>query len=169
VPLDGEVSYGELASKIGLGVSLVRRILRMATTTRIFREPRVGFVAHTANSAIFVRQPLMSALVGQNLDDVLPATVKMSEALQQYGDSEEPGEAALSLAFGIDPKGSYWRFLEEDGKGNRKGYRMERFSQAVAIASQSPGLHMTHVNHGFDWATLRDATVVDVLLFASLS
>ncbi|CAJ2513257.1 Uu.00g013760.m01.CDS01 [Anthostomella pinea] len=52
VPLDGEITYTELADTIGVDPGAVRRIVRLAIAYRIFRDPRPGVVAHSAASRL---------------------------------------------------------------------------------------------------------------------
>lgn len=51
VPIGGGISFAELAEKCGLSEINMRRIFRFAMTYhRVFKEPRKGYVAHTAAS-----------------------------------------------------------------------------------------------------------------------
>ncbi|KAJ6018709.1 hypothetical protein N7522_000776 [Penicillium canescens] len=74
-------------------------------TSRIFREPRPGYVAHTGPSAAFLRNPL-------------------GETLRNYGDSEEPADSTIGRAFGFPEGHTYWDFVANDGEGKNKGWRL---------------------------------------------
>ena len=54
VPLEGEVSYAEVAESIGLDEHMLKRFIRHAITLRVFSEPRKGFVAHTPVSRLLL-------------------------------------------------------------------------------------------------------------------
>ncbi|KAI1850095.1 hypothetical protein JX266_004474 [Neoarthrinium moseri] len=53
VPPGGQVSFGEIAEKMGLEEQLVRRLLRHAMSMHILKEPESGMVAHTKMSKYF--------------------------------------------------------------------------------------------------------------------
>ena len=162
IPLHGEMSYAEIAAKVGFAEYRVHRILRHAMTSRIFRESRPGYVAHTGPSAAFLRNPVLNDWVSFNLGEVWPADTKLAESLQRFGDSEEPAEAAIALAFNF-PKGTtYWDFINNDGEGANKGWRQKRFAQGMKFrAGENPQAH-NHLHNAFDWAGLGKATVIDV-------
>ncbi|CAG8898853.1 unnamed protein product [Penicillium egyptiacum] len=79
VSLDGEVSYAEIAKKVGIPEYRVHRILRHAMTSRIFREARTGYVAHTGPSAAFLRNPVLRDWISFNLDEVRKADTQLVE------------------------------------------------------------------------------------------
>lgn len=89
---------------MGIPEYRVHRILRHAMTSRIFREPRPGYVAHTGPSAAFLRNPVLRDWVSFNLDEVWKADTYLVETLRNYGNSEEPADSAIGRAFGF-PKG----------------------------------------------------------------
>lgn len=162
VPLDGEASFAEIAAKVGLPEAPIRRIIRHAMICRIFCEPRPGYVAHTAASAVFLRTPEICSWVGHNLEEVWPASVKIPDALRLYGDSEEPGESAFNIAFGLPKEIPFFRFVDADGEGDKKGWRMQRFSQAMKYINSGASHNTEYIHAGFDWKGLGGGTVVDV-------
>lgn len=104
VPLDGSISYADLASKVGLPEERVRRFVRQAMTNRVFRESKPGYVTHTAASAVPVRIPSLKSFIGHNTEDGGPASNKVIQALEKWGASEEPAESGFGLAWGLDVK-----------------------------------------------------------------
>jgi len=54
LPVDGEMSFGELAERIGVREGAVRQILRVAMAHRVFSEARKGFVGHSCASSVLV-------------------------------------------------------------------------------------------------------------------
>lgn len=162
IPLYGEMSFADIAAKLDLPEYRVHRILRHAMTFRIFRERRPGYVAHTGPSAAFLKNPLLSDWVSFNLDEVWPADTKLAQALRRYGDSEEPGDSAVGLAYSFPKDKTYWDFVANDGEGENKGWRQKRFAQAMKyVAGGNPHAHH-HLHAAFDWAALGKATVADV-------
>lgn len=162
VPLDGDTSYSEIASKTRLSESQVRRILRHAMTRNIFAEPRPGYIVHTAFSAVLVKMPSLRAWVGHNIDDESRASVRMSDAIEKWGESQDPTESGFNLAFNLGKESNVFGFFENDGEGEKKGWRARRFGLAMECMSAS-GLHdVSHVHRGFDWGAIGKATIVDV-------
>lgn len=82
VPLDGQVSYEELSTAVGIPRTDLKSILRMAMTDFVFHEPSPGFVAHTAASRVLVDSPLARSLVKINIDEMMPAMSKVHEKLR---------------------------------------------------------------------------------------
>ncbi|PQE28730.1 bikaverin cluster-O-methyltransferase protein [Rutstroemia sp. NJR-2017a WRK4] len=54
VPLEGKISYIELASKAGVSELRLKTLARIGMTNRLFAEPEPGFIAHSATSAALV-------------------------------------------------------------------------------------------------------------------
>jgi 6-hydroxytryprostatin B O-methyltransferase len=54
VPLDGKISYSELASKAGVTEERLKSLARMAMTSSLFTEPERGYMAHSITSAALV-------------------------------------------------------------------------------------------------------------------
>ena len=66
VPLDGEISYEELAKATGVHHFELKQVIRFAIVYhRIFIEKRKGYVSHTAGSRELVQDHLAQAGVGQ--------------------------------------------------------------------------------------------------------
>src|SRR5579862_3916688 len=101
VPLHSEVSFGDIAVKVGLSETRLIRLLRYAMTMRVFCEPRTGFVAHTAASVAWLRTPDLSAWIAYNMEERVPGSVRFIDALRKYGESEDPRDTAVHLALGL--------------------------------------------------------------------
>lgn len=71
VPVEGTISYSDLGQKVGLSESRTSRLLKHAYTMMIFYEPQKGFVAHTATSAVLVKNVDLRAWIGHNSDELL--------------------------------------------------------------------------------------------------
>ena len=52
VPLDGKISLKELASKTGLDVDMLTRIVRIAAVNYVFVESPPEMISHTAKSKL---------------------------------------------------------------------------------------------------------------------
>lgn len=163
IPLDEPITFEAVAKKVGLSTDRVTRLLRHSITNNLFEEPRAGYVGHTALSSIIVREPLSRSWILHNFEEI--ATTKFLEAYDKYGETDEPTETATSLAFDYftkHPKDNLWTFLENDGEGEQKGYRMRRFAEAMVWVSGHKNDQDMILATGFDWASLGEATVADV-------
>lgn len=161
VPLDSSISYPDLASKTKLAEGTLRRIIRHAMTNRMFYEPSPDHVAHTAMSAAPVKDPSMKAIIAHCIEESGASSTKQVEALDRYGESQDPRKAAATLAF--DTKGgNIFDFFENDGEGEMKGWRGRRFAEAMRSTTTQRGHQGTAVHEGFDWQSLVEGTVVDV-------
>ena len=78
VPIDGEISFAELADRCGLYEYDLRRIVRYAISHhRMFREPRKGVVAHSAASRQVAESPQLQNLMGLSWDECYPAHARV--------------------------------------------------------------------------------------------
>ena len=73
VPNDSTITLTELQAKTSLDPINLARVLRMAMTNGIFREPSHGVIAHTAASRALAEDEDMQAWVGFCGEDILPA------------------------------------------------------------------------------------------------
>ncbi|KAI4123070.1 MAG: hypothetical protein LQ338_005466, partial [Usnochroma carphineum] len=104
VPLDGEISYADLAAKVGLSEERLRRFIRHAMTSHVFTESRPGYVAHTATSAVPARIPSFRWFIEHMAEDGGPAYPKVIPALEEWGATDQPAESGFGIAFGLDAK-----------------------------------------------------------------
>lgn len=160
MPLNGEASYADIAAKVKLSEDRVRRIVRQAMTNHIFIEPRPGFVAHTASSAAPVRIPSIKPVMDFFAGECCPANAKLIDAMEKWGASEEPARSGYGVAMGLNPdddKDCVFRFAQEDGEGENKGFRMKRIGAAMESIKGTGPYRVEHVQRGFDWAGLGNA------------
>ncbi|KAL8722514.1 MAG: hypothetical protein Q9225_001030 [Loekoesia sp. 1 TL-2023] len=138
IPADKEeISIADMASGIDLDESTVRRILRHAISYRIFCEPRKGFIAHTGASKYLAKNYDMRQWLEMVSEEMWPAATK--------GFNIAHSTERISFDdMAIDPR------------------REERYAAAMEWFGRSPGLELIHIVRGFDWASLGQATVVDV-------
>lgn len=100
-------------------------------------------------------------------EDGGPAYPKVIPALEEWGATDQPAESGFGIAFGLDAKDgkdSVFRFVAEDGEGDKKGFRMKRIGNAMEGMKGDGAYNVGHVHKGFDWSALGEATVVDVSL-----
>lgn len=81
LPQDHAVSYPQLAHLTGLEPELLKRLVRHAITHRVFKEPKKGFVEHTATSRLLAGSKADSWM-GVGCEEMWPAALKVSNKLE---------------------------------------------------------------------------------------
>ncbi|KAL2005746.1 hypothetical protein VTN00DRAFT_10239 [Thermoascus crustaceus] len=154
VPLHGEISFAELAEKCGLSETNIRRILRFAMTFhRVFREPRKGFVAHTAASRKLVEDPHARAGVGYMFDEVWQGFAHTIAAMEKF-QSDEPNKSGWSHYHDTDKPA--WEYYASHPEMAR------RFAGAMSAFANGHGNSPSFLVQGYPWASIGNGTVVDV-------
>ncbi|KAF4635536.1 hypothetical protein G7Y89_g2558 [Cudoniella acicularis] len=153
VPIEGEISFVDLAELCGLFEHDLRRIIRFAIAHhRVFQEPRKGIVSHSAASKRLAESDRMQHVVGMSLDEVWPANVKTVDALIEFNKSQEPNASGFALA--NNTKLPFYEYLEQNPK------RAKRFGGAMSSAGTA-GLQA--LADKFTWSSLPEgAMVVDL-------
>jgi 6-hydroxytryprostatin B O-methyltransferase len=156
VPLSGHISFSDLAAASGLDEPRLRRILRYLMTSNIFNEPEIGFVEHTALSALLVTDRAAQGYIGHCVEISYPLNVKFVEAIEKWGNDGELNHTAANLAHNTDLPFYQFMMTHPD-----KSVSM-RFQGLMDGLSASEGFSVKHTVHGFDWASVGNGTVVDV-------
>ncbi|KAI5362127.1 Putative O-methyltransferase domain, S-adenosyl-L-methionine-dependent methyltransferase [Septoria linicola] len=156
VPLQGSISYTDLASKLDLPVQKTTRILRYAMVDHIFREPQLGYIAHTALSRALRKDsaipvvPCMMANIVENYMDALP---KYVESIEKYGHEVETGENAPgTLGYGKP----IMEFLAENPKN------LAILSATMEETKKASWADLRQFVNGYEWAGIGGGVVVDV-------
>lgn len=71
-------TYKDIARVSSLGEDDTKRMLRLATTNRIFREPYPGVVSHSAASYALATNPFLAAWVGVATKEIWPMLQRVS-------------------------------------------------------------------------------------------
>ena len=77
MPLDGQISFEDLAAFLAIPVLDVKCVVRLAMTDWVFCEPTPGMVAHTAASRLLMENPLVQAITDMGTEELFPATAKV--------------------------------------------------------------------------------------------
>lgn len=147
VPIEGSISYENLASKIGVAATAAQTILRLAIAHRIFTEPEPGHVAHSAASRILHDELVWRQFSRANAD-FLPLVVNLVPALEQFPAADDPTRTAASLAAGTVGEKGFYDLLAENPE------RAGDFHASMGLFAKGPDLSMEHVLNAFDWASL---------------
>jgi len=155
VPVDSDISYGELAKTTGVSASMLRRTLRHAMTSRLFCE-RKGRVAHTPTSRLLAENEYLAAFVDLHTEVAFKSLAHTTDALQQWPDSTSPREVGYSIAVGKPGEISVYEDLARDPA------RTVNFGRAMQFFSSGEGYEVTSLVEGYPWGKLGKGTVVDV-------
>ncbi|KAK2757998.1 hypothetical protein FQN54_004404 [Arachnomyces sp. PD_36] len=156
VPLDGEISIPDLASKVGVrNVHAFDKHLRFAFLMGMFRRTPSGGVAHTALSAAI---PESSPYISLRLGRIFCQGGYEVPAALRNGAGKDGIPCALADPKGLNRPAFIQLEDEPDGKG------MERYSTGmIGLYNHHAGNSYLPFVHGFNWDSLsRDDTVVDV-------
>lgn len=77
VPIDGDISYQELARSVGVEEDTIRRIARYAITKHMFQEVDGQRLAHSATSRMLAQSPMMMEWIGMVCEEMWPAATKV--------------------------------------------------------------------------------------------
>ena len=128
-------------------------------TYYIFSEPTEGFVTHTRASQALVKDPSLLQWVGQACEDTWPAATRVVDAMVKWPRSQAPNQTGFSMA--NNTTDSIFDTISKDSS------RAQRFGDAMRYFHTRPGLKLSHVVDGYDWASVRqdgssECTIVDV-------
>ncbi|KAF2491084.1 putative O-methyltransferase [Lophium mytilinum] len=154
LPVDGEITFRELAATIGIDCAALTRVLRLGIAYRIFKEPRPGVIAHSAASRQIADDPRVASWVGANVDDMWPAAERVVEALVKWPQAAEPNQTGFSLANETDQP--FYAVLAQNPD------RARRFGGAMSFFTTGEGYSLRHLTDGYPWDSILSGTVVDL-------
>ncbi|CAF9926558.1 MAG: hypothetical protein ALECFALPRED_003473 [Alectoria fallacina] len=156
VPLNGEISFPELAAKCELYEPDLRRILRFAMVYhRVFQESNVGYVAHTAASRRLVEDANAMDALGSQFDEAWQAFAHTVEAMDKFK-SHDPTKTGWTVAQKTDqPMWAYYASHPSMAK---------RFAGAMATFADGPSISPSLLAKGYPWSSVGNGTgtIVDV-------
>lgn len=169
MPLDGSASYEDIAAYVCLPRNVVYRLLQHAFTLRIFASAGPGRVQHNSRSAALARSSGLKALVSSILDDAGAPVMVLNEALRRYSRgkpqlTQKMEETSFALYQAGGQFGGFrnsWDMLENDGEGERKGWRQRNFVEFMEYLKDLFHLEGVVLNYA-GWPSEGKATVVDV-------
>ena len=151
VPVDGSITYRELAAKTGTPEPQLKRLMRQMMTHRYFCEPVPNSVAHTAGSKLLIP---MRDFIGYITEESFPGASHISETAEKFPNSEERNHSAWNLGHGIDQP--LFEYLETDEQ------RRTRFYGNMNVIGGSEAWNIKHLVAGYDWKAVGKGKVVDI-------
>lgn len=109
---------------------------------RVFSEPKVGYVQHTAISRLLKEDPEAMDTVGFLFEDLAPASTKVVEAFKTWPGSGEPNETG----FNIENKTSNSFYLELA----KVPERSKRFGGGMRFMTRGSLYDIGHLINGYD-------------------
>ncbi|KAK3181516.1 hypothetical protein K4F52_007226 [Lecanicillium sp. MT-2017a] len=173
VPIDGSASIADVAKHTDLPEEVAKRVVEHAMTLRYFAPEgdykATGRIQHSCRSAALAKSTGLRALVSTVIDDAGAPMLAMNKALELHA----RGQPALSkdmtkTAFALHQKGATignyttsWEYIENDGEGERKGWRQRNFVEFMRYIKEIFRLEAV-LEASFDWKALGKATIVDM-------
>lgn len=132
------------------------RLMQHAVSKRFVAQPKPGFLAHTAFSAMLATSPAINDWVGFVCEDMRPASTRLVDAITQWpGPPWLPNQTGYNLATGTSE--TLFESLATDGA------KAKRFSSSMSLMQSFPGWEVAPVLELFSWDAMKsDAVVVDV-------
>lgn len=155
VPLQGDITYEDLAALIGMEVSPMRRILRHAITWRLFQEKTAGRISHSAASILLLENQESLDWLGFAVESSFPGVLRTVDAIGRWPDADEAWQTGSMLAHGTkDSKDNFYDYLSKNPEQSR------RFGSAMSLHTKADNLSLSHVVDSLDWS--KSSLVVDV-------
>lgn len=151
MPLEGSISYAELAEKLNINVHILTRLIRRAITINIFKEPAIDRVSHTADSRNLATDTIASNMIIQAYRSVLQYLWNGADAIKRWPHAEEPNETAYSLS--INSNESFYESFYKDEENVRLFQDVMKYYARYL---------MDDVGSNYPWESLGTGKVVDI-------
>ena len=115
----------------------------MAISFHIFQEPRKGVITHSAASKLLSQFPNLHQWIGIVCEEMMPASVRVMDAIARWPGSEEPQHTGFALAAGTGES-----FFENLG---RHPERAQRFSDGMHYLQSGPPFDLGHLFADLSW------------------
>ena len=162
VPVDGTITLAELKTKSPLDPVNLTRVIRMAITNNIFREPSPCMIGHTAASQALAEDENLQAWVGFNSEDIFPAAAHVLQALNRYPEATDLKQAGFQFAFDTVDKEPMFATFGKDP------VRAKRMGKAMTSPTGGEGYEVSYLMNveggGYDFTVVDEAggTFVDL-------
>ena len=157
-PADSTISLAELQSKTSLDPVNLARLLRLAMTNGIFREPSPGIIAHSAASKVLAEDGDLEAWIGFNLEDIFPASAHVLQSLKTHPEATSLVRSGFCFAFDTVDKEPMFATFGKDP------LRAKRMGKAMVSLTGGEGYEVSHFVDGYDLTDIdaKGGTFVDV-------
>lgn len=146
--------YSEVASLANVPEAQLRSICRMLMTSNFLCEPKADEVAHNNVSSTFITNSGFVDWASFITQVSMRAAAQMTDATEKWGTASKKNETAFNLAMKTDMP--LIDFISKSPEMTKL------FAAYMKNVQNSEGTSLKHLVHGYDWAQLKDAVVVDV-------
>ncbi|KAK5990618.1 6-hydroxytryprostatin B O-methyltransferase [Cladobotryum mycophilum] len=159
VPLQGSITYEELAGAIQVAPELLQRLVRLAALAGFLVEDESGAVRHTAMSAVFLRDTAAGDTARFLFDVDMRAYSFFADSLRLDPSGRNIRDGPTSLAFQHDSNNqgnrpTIWDILE------RSPIQRARFHSTMQALGTFPSHLLKHILVAHDWHSI--GSLVDV-------
>ncbi|KAF2475192.1 S-adenosyl-L-methionine-dependent methyltransferase [Lindgomyces ingoldianus] len=175
VPLEGSASITDIAKYTSLPEEAVQRVVEHGMMLRFFAytdpsTPKTSHIQHTSRSAALAQSSGLRALVHSCIQECGPPMMVMPEALEKYSLRKPTLTRDIrETAFALSHSGgavfgnfsTVWDFLENDGEGEKKGWRQRSFNTWMTYINDIFRMNEVLLE-ALDWKAAGDVTVVDI-------
>ncbi|KAI1440411.1 S-adenosyl-L-methionine-dependent methyltransferase [Annulohypoxylon stygium] len=120
-PVGESTSFEAMSKFSGIHVNTIQRIIRHAIINHnFFQEKTPGVITHSVLTAITAGDEIARAALTVELDEFLPSSTKLADAMEKWPNSEENNETGFSLAHNSD-KGMYETLIQYPDRADRFG------------------------------------------------
>ena len=154
MPLNGTISYVDLAKAAHVPEQRLKSIIRMAMTDALFCEQPSGKdISHSATTALLARNSDVHAWASYMCANTAPMAMNLAAAHRRWGpDSTRSTETAYNAAFDTDLP-----FFEHIARDDAK---VREFASYMPNVTTSEGVDLKHLVSGFCWKGIRKGGVV---------
>ncbi|KAJ5618274.1 hypothetical protein N7528_006917 [Penicillium herquei] len=154
VPLEGSISYADLAILAKVPKGALKSITRMAMTNGVFVEMPPQHIAHSATSALLQTSPESHAWAVFNSNISVQTALAMVNVHKNWLSTLDSTHTAYNAAFNTDVP--FFKHLSQHPERHRQ------FAGYMRAVTASQGTGLEQLVKGWDWASLGKALVVDV-------
>lgn len=154
MPIQGAVSYSDIATERKVPESTLKAVARMAMTHGFLQETEDGLVMHTPRSAALSARPELSDWILYMGGTSAPVAAKFTDATEKWGQTTQKYETAYNICKATDLP-----FFDHVG---RDAERRRQFAGYMKNVTASDSTSVRHLLAGFAWKDLGAGTVVDV-------
>lgn len=153
IPHQGSIALGDIAELASVPENQLRRIVRMMTAAGFLQEPQPGQVEHTALSAPFGNRPSYHDALMFLTSSAAPAAMQMVPVTQRWRHQQLLLQGIACHSNDLPLAAS----IRQQAATPRR-----QWPSYLRYALRDQDSSLASIFNSFDWASLGDATVVDV-------
>ena len=156
VPVQGSISYSNVAILVSVNEAELKSVCRMAITSGLFTEPETNRIAHTATSSLLATNADFAGWATCVTDEIYESSSKMGWAVERWPKSTLPSHSAFNLAYGTSMP--FIDYMRQSPSLSKSFSSFLRATQSVEANS------FRHLMNSFDWESIGSGVIVEVTL-----